>query len=760
MTPTPLRRVLRTAVGLSVLAALAPAAANASTWTVDDDRAQCPNAAFTSVQAAVDQAAPHDTIVICDGLYREASTPASHVNSFAQAGSRNGVTITKPLTIRGAGAGKVTIMPAAELGDSLAGTAPYLRDGGGNVITISRQSLGSSDDNENFVDISGVTVKSPDAYAEAGIAFFNTSGRISKSVVGPLRRASADATAARPHGWGVVQTNSLQSAVLGGIRREVSVVDSLVTGFGAGGVLFDASVGGADGATTNTTRSNVNAYGNVVRTRVVGARGGSSVTQTGVRYQSGQRGRVTDSEIADTWSGVAGDPVTRAAVGVLLADADTGDDATNPGVRALSISGTSFSGNGYAVFNADAANAQTTATRVGAPVLARGNYWGCPAGPATTSSATTGCQARSGSDAGTPAAPSVTTEAGTPADPFLAKPPVLLSVPVATDDAAPTAEILDPLEGLEVPVGQELHPVVQAADDFGVRSVALSAGGAPVASLSTRPYEFAWTPTAEQAGTTVPLTATVTDSSGQTTTATVSVVVPALPAAPAGPGVPTAPAPAPAPVAVPTAIVKPALGGAATVGARLSCTTGEWTGSPTSYAVAWLRDGKPIAGEIGSSYKVRTADLGARIGCVVVANNAGGASAAAASSTVAPKYLSSTSPTVRRVQIGSAIAVLNRSVKMAPDGTVRLGKVTCAGATAGRCTVRLTGTVRIGGSRTTVSATKRIANGRTGAISVRLKPSARKALRTTPRGRLFLKVAVTPTKGAKKTVGTVVTLRR
>ena len=71
----------------------------------------------------------------------------------------------------------MTIRPAAALGATLAGTAPYLRDGGGNVVTVvAPVAAASSDDNENFVDISGVTIESPDIYAEAGLAFFNTIG--------------------------------------------------------------------------------------------------------------------------------------------------------------------------------------------------------------------------------------------------------------------------------------------------------------------------------------------------------------------------------------------------------------------------------------------------------------------------------------------------------------------------------------------------------------------------------------------------------
>ena len=77
--------------------------AYAATLTVDDDRADCPAAAFTSVQAAVDAAAAGDTIVICKGDYVEGTgTPGT-----------NALTITKQLTLKGAGADLVTITPKA-----------------------------------------------------------------------------------------------------------------------------------------------------------------------------------------------------------------------------------------------------------------------------------------------------------------------------------------------------------------------------------------------------------------------------------------------------------------------------------------------------------------------------------------------------------------------------------------------------------------------------------------------------------------------
>src|SRR5919201_2821378 len=41
---------------------------------VDDDRAQCKNADFTTIQAAVTAAAPGATILVCPGTYRESVT--------------------------------------------------------------------------------------------------------------------------------------------------------------------------------------------------------------------------------------------------------------------------------------------------------------------------------------------------------------------------------------------------------------------------------------------------------------------------------------------------------------------------------------------------------------------------------------------------------------------------------------------------------------------------------------------------------------
>ncbi|MFA4927481.1 MAG: Ig-like domain-containing protein [Patulibacter sp.] len=744
MTFLHFRRVLPAALLLVGAATFGSATASASTWTVDDDRVQCPSAGFSSIQAAVEQAAPWDTIVVCDGLYLEQSTPNTHANSPAQAGSRNGITITKPLTIKGAGADKVTIRPHPNLGSTLAGTAPYLRDGGGNVITISRQSLGSSDDNENFVSISGVTVESPDAYAEAGIAFFNTSGRIADSVVGPLRRSAPDTElTTRPHGWGVVMTNSLQGTVIGGIRREVSVVDSLVTGYQAGGILFD-DARGADGATTLLARSGINAYGHVVGTRVEGGGAMSAVSQTGVQFHAGQRGSVVDSEVVGNSSGTA-----RNAVGVLLTDAEIGDDIANPGTPALRISGNQFSGNGYAVFNATIDNG---AVRPDAPVPAADNFWGCATGPVTTASnATTLCQGRSG-NAGSPAAASVVV------DPFRADPAPGLVVPAVTPDDAPTAAFLDPIDGLEVPVGAELLPTVQATDDFGVRAVSVTADGARVGARSTRPYEFAWTPGPEQAGRTVRLEATVVDSAGQETTTAVSVLVTGT-AVPGPVPPPAPPAPPTLPLQPPTTVAAPSLSGVAVVGGRVACSTGTWTRDPSSYGFAWLRDGVVVPGAIGSSYVLKTTDVGATIACRVTARNADGVSAPATSGSSTVQHRTVKSPYRTTVRIGRAIAVLDRTAVLARSGrTVKVARVTCS--LAGPCTVKTNGTAKVGRTSKRFTVTTRIAAGRTATITVTVPNAVRNGINAKRSGRLRLTTAVTSQGSTSRYVSNVTLKRR
>jgi len=462
-----------------------------TTWTVDDDRAQCPTATFTSIQDAVDFASPWDTIVVCAGTYEESSTPIrGNAASPSQAESTNGLTINKPLKIKGAGADKVTIMPKQSLA-TLAGTAPYLRDGGGNVITVSRQSLGSTDTNEMFVDISGVTVTAGDTWAEAGIAYFGAAGRVSESVVGPMKVATdADELAAHPHGWGIVKTGVIAGAGTGTVETELTVTDSLVTGYQSGGILFDGAKG-ADGEAANTVRTGIEQHGYVRDTVVTGSQS-DVFAQTGVKYTSGFDGFLRNTVVTGNLYG----PDPAKSYGVLLTDA-----GTETGLDARGLVST---GNGWAVYNG---TADGSAPRSGAPFAARESYVGprypVVGGPANPS---TGAEAISASGSVTLPSRLSSAPAGLPT-----------SYGEVADEA-PNGALIDPFSGSTIKIGETVTPLVGAIDDFAVSSVSLLADGVKVGEATAAPYAFSWTSTAADAGRTVSLTAVVTDSSGQTTT--------------------------------------------------------------------------------------------------------------------------------------------------------------------------------------------------------------------------------------------------
>jgi hypothetical protein len=71
---------------------------------------------------------------------------------------------------------------------------------------------------------------------------------------------------------------------------------------------------------------------------------------------------------------------------------------------------------------------------------------------------------------------------------------------------------------------------------------------------------------------------------------------------------------------------------AAQEGSAVSCTMGEWTGEPTSYAYQWEADGAAVG--TGTPYAVTTADNGKVFTCIVSATNANGVTAAPASNAV------------------------------------------------------------------------------------------------------------------------------
>lgn len=82
------------------------------------------------------------------------------------------------------------------------------------------------------------------------------------------------------------------------------------------------------------------------------------------------------------------------------------------------------------------------------------------------------------------------------------------------------------------------------------------------------------------------------------------------------------------PAALPANTVLPAITGTTTVGQTLTASNGTWTGSPTSYAYQWRRDGAPISGATASTYLLDAADETADISVTVTATSAFGSTSA------------------------------------------------------------------------------------------------------------------------------------
>ena len=74
----------------------------------------------------------------------------------------------------------------------------------------------------------------------------------------------------------------------------------------------------------------------------------------------------------------------------------------------------------------------------------------------------------------------------------------------------------------------------------------------------------------------------------------------------------------------PSNTVAPAITGTAQPGNTVNCSSGTWTGSPTSFSRQWLRGRRRPHGATAASYAVQVSDVGATLVCRVTASNVGG----------------------------------------------------------------------------------------------------------------------------------------
>jgi len=551
-------------------------AAQAATLTVDDDRAECPAAGYTSIQAAVDAASSGDTITICPGGYVE-GTGAPNTNAL---------TIGKSLTLKGAGADLVTITPRATAlaGSSIAGTTTDVRTGLGSIVAAIGTPAAPLD-----VAISGVTVDGQDAATGravaslAGIVYLDAKGSIERSRVTNVVTSEGAEAYNRVGGWrgalpgyGIVQTSATLVGIPG--ERRLAIDNTRVDSYNRVGILIDgASNDGAPFAASGVTNKGI-VRGSQVVGRVecanFGADGNCSNVgllttgplfgQDGIRVTNNSRVEVTDSLISQnlvngagapartTWDsrngvyvdGTAGNANLRLAAGIRLAGASLTAYSTGNGQTIYSSATRSnITDNAYGVLNlaadgtTDQVGRPTSTTRLDNLFRAENNWWGLgyyraanngpeiapTVNPPFPENPVNGVRTADGSGFTSDAVDFYPFRNGMQGDGFNGQ-FAILDAPQQIEDAFPTVTLSAPASGQR---GTAVTLTANAADDIGVRSVELFDGATKVATVSTPPYSASVTlPADAVCGSTRSYTAVATDSLDQpTTSAPVTVAV-------------------------------------------------------------------------------------------------------------------------------------------------------------------------------------------------------------------------------------------
>jgi hypothetical protein len=583
------------------------ASAGAATLAVDDDGADCPAAPYTSIQAAVDAAAPGDTVAVCAGDYAEGS---------GQIGT-NALTITKNLTLKGAGADLVTISPKASSPASgqIMEPTPDIRNGLGDIVAA----VGAPT-RPITVDISGVTV---DGYTperkpvavEAGVVFLDAKGSVVRSRVTNTVTSEGASAYEQPGGYrgpqpgiGIVQTSAARLAPGDGTRT-LTVELTRVDKYNRYGILIDGATNDRPPLTPSGTinRGVISASQVVGRTQCVdfAATGNCSAAvvgpvttgplfgQDGVRVTAGARAQIADTQISQNLVNGEGAP-TRETLAVPASGSNPAVPATpgtnnqnlplGAGVRLVgaymttapvstgldrtyntSMTRSNIVDNAYGAINV-AADGTTANSGVGNVFRAENNWWGlritAPADPANPNpgplvSPTNNpiwpenpVNGTSVNDATVPAAKTSSAvdfypyRNGVQSDPDSGQYAVAdAGMPV--DDAPPTGVTIAAGSSTAAP-GGTVELTATASDDFGVKRVRMSDGGTVVGDLTKPAYVQSVTiPATAECGSTRSYTALATDSLGQTTRSNAAVVT-VVCAPPITPAPPTTPAPAPA----------------------------------------------------------------------------------------------------------------------------------------------------------------------------------------------------------------------
>src|SRR4051794_37442163 len=559
-------------MGSLVTASMAPAA----TLSVDDDRQDCTAAGFTSVQDAVDAAAPGDTVVICPGHYAEGNGDAN----------TNAVTVDKTLTIKGAGADLVTISPvrydgndgviAEDASDPSNPSIPAqsIRHPKGNILTaVGSPAIPIT------VDISGVSFDGNGVAAKAGVVFLDAQGSLVRSHVTDVVTSEMEGAYGLPGGYrsdflgyGVAQVSA---STVGTGPRTLALDNVRIDEYNHVGVLID---GGRDAADP-TSAPGVDTRGTIVASSIVGRNlcpdphvdgdcgrfnppttpapkpltTGPLMGQDGVRIAGGARAAIRGSSITQNLvqgenSPVRGTATNNANLPLGAGIRFVGADAANSSVKRSNITD-----NAYGIVNVDqdGSGASSPIDAAGTTDARDANWWGLRSGagnppPANTGPAispTTNPPYPENPVNGAPTADGAGTTSttvdfwpyrnGPQSDPNTGQ-NAISPAPIPVDDAGPSVSVRP--ERQTYGRGETVKLIAEPSDDFGIRRVTFFDGATEVGSDVSPAYEAAFTIPQDAPCGPRDVAATAEDSLGQTATGTGRLTVNCAGQPPAGPG--------------------------------------------------------------------------------------------------------------------------------------------------------------------------------------------------------------------------------
>jgi hypothetical protein len=542
---------------LFALLLVVPAAADAATLAVDDDGAQCPAAEFTKVQAAVDAAAPGDTIAICPGIYVEGSGSTG----------TNALTITKSLTLKGAGADLVAIEPkrSTPTGGQIAESKMDIRNGRGDIIAANGTPTAPI-----TVNISGVTVNGNGVFAEAGIVYLDAQGELARDRVTHIVTSISNSAyellggyRSNQYGYGIAQVTAAGAPPAGATPRPLVIDHTRVDEYNKVGIL----ISGATGEVTPLTSSGVVNSATLEADQVIGrvqclpfntptpppyVLGGAGATpanqlpgncstvgltttgptygQDGVRVAAGAKVQVKDSTIAQNL-------VNGTAAPAYGATTNNENLSLGAGIRLIGASSSTvthsnITDNAYGAYNV---GLDGTTANTANPLGAIENWWGLAVkatanvGPAispTTNPAyqenpVNGAAEADGSGTTSSAVDFFPFRNGSQSDPNTGEFPVVYA-PLPVNDAAPTISLATDKPAYER--GETVTLTAAASDDFGVTEITFYEGNTPIATVVPPADTATVTIPADAACATRTVSAVASDFLGQTAGATTTFV--------------------------------------------------------------------------------------------------------------------------------------------------------------------------------------------------------------------------------------------